>query len=103
MSTSKGVLVKILGKELQIACPVGKEQELLDAAHNLDQTMTKMRNSGRIIGHDKIAIIAALNATHQQMCDAVKNDSFHAYQEALEGQIQCLENKLTVVLEKSLA
>jgi cell division protein ZapA len=44
MNKSRTICVKLLGKEFQINCPEGKEQELLDAAYHLDQNMLEIRN-----------------------------------------------------------
>ncbi|WP_439134376.1 cell division protein ZapA [Pseudomaricurvus sp.] len=63
--SSETVFVKILDKEYQVACPAGERDALLQAAHNLDQRMREIRSSGSVIGLERIAVMAALNLSHE--------------------------------------
>ena len=55
------VSVRILDKEYQVACPANERTDLLDSAEVLNAKMLEMRDSGRIVGLDRIAVMAALN------------------------------------------
>ena len=55
------VSVRILDKEYQVACPASERTELLDSAEVLDAKMREIQNTGRIVGLDRIAVMAALN------------------------------------------
>lgn len=71
MVNNKGVAVKILGKDYQIACAEEQKHDLLDAALMLDNIMRNIRTSGRVIGLERIAIMAAINlASELQLCKA---------------------------------
>lgn len=59
------VAVTILGKEYRIACETEERDELLASARRLDREMRGIRDSGRIIGMDRIAVMAALNIAHE--------------------------------------
>ncbi len=59
------VAIMILGKEYQIACPPEQEQGLLQAALNLDKQMRAISDSGKVIGLERIAIMTALNLSHE--------------------------------------
>tara|TARA_Y100001935_G_scaffold255579_1_gene269659 strand:+ start:5955 stop:6266 length:312 start_codon:yes stop_codon:yes gene_type:complete len=61
--------VKILNKEYRIACKLEHEEELLKAARLLDARMKEIRNSGKVIGTDRIAVMAALNLAHELISD----------------------------------
>jgi len=61
----RGILVRILDKEFQIACPKEKENILRQSAAYLDTKMCNLRKNGRIIGIDRIAIMAALSIAHE--------------------------------------
>lgn len=58
------VSVRILDKEYQVACPAGERTDLLDSAEILNNKMREIRDSGRIVGLDRIAVMAALNMAH---------------------------------------
>ena len=55
------VSVRILDKEYQVACPANERTELLDSAEILDAKMREIQNTGRVVGLDRIAVMAALN------------------------------------------
>ena len=63
------VSVRILDKEYQVACPAEERTDLLDSAEILNAKMREIRDSGRIVGLDRIAVMAALN---------MANDLIHA-------------------------
>ena len=60
----KGVLVSILDKEFIVACPPNSEEALMAAAELLDNQMRQIRHNGRVIGTERIAVMAALNISH---------------------------------------
>ena len=59
------VSVRILDKEYQVACPADERTALLDSAEILNSKMLEIRDSGRIVGLDRIAVMAALNMAHE--------------------------------------
>ena len=64
MSSSSSVTVHILDKEYCIACPADERSNLESAARYLDGKMREIRSSGKVVGADRIAVMAALNITH---------------------------------------
>jgi len=56
--------VKILDKDLQVACPADQQAALLKAATLFDKKMRQIQNSGKVIGIERIALIAGLNMAH---------------------------------------
>ncbi|MEJ2127704.1 MAG: cell division protein ZapA [Woeseiaceae bacterium] len=74
------VSVRILDKEYQVACPPEERTDLLDSAEVLNAMMLEIRDSGRVVGLDRIAVMAALN---------MANDLLHAQarDRLLEGDL----------------
>jgi cell division protein ZapA len=64
-STIKTLDVKILDRELRIACPEEERAELLDAVAYLDKKMRDIHETGKIASIERIALMAALNITHE--------------------------------------
>lgn len=62
---TRNVAVRILDKEYQVACPEEQQAELLLSAKHLDQQMRAIRQSGKVIGLERIAVMAALNISHE--------------------------------------
>ena len=64
-STTKTLAIKILDRELRVACPDEERGELLDAVAYLAKKMREIRDAGKIASVERIAIMAALNITHE--------------------------------------
>ena len=63
--TKSPIKVHLLGKEYPIVCPHNEEHDLLIAARYLDNKMRQIRDSGRVFGAERIAVMAALNIAHE--------------------------------------
>lgn len=63
--SNETVFVKILDKEYQVACPREERQALVESAQLLDERMKAIRSTGAIIGLERIAVMAALNLSHE--------------------------------------
>lgn len=59
------VNVKILGKEYQVSCKADERAELLDSAELLNSRMQQIKDSGKVTGLDRIAVMAALNIANE--------------------------------------
>lgn len=59
------VSVRILEKEYQFACPASERNDLLNAAEFLNAKMRQIRDSGKVVGLDRIAVMAALNLANE--------------------------------------
>ena len=57
--------VRILEKEYIVACEPHERTDLLDSAEILNKSMREIRDSGKIAGLDRIAVMAALNLAHE--------------------------------------
>lgn len=68
------VSIRILEKEYQVACPVEERTDLLDAAEFLNGKTREIRDSGSVMGLDRIAVMAALNLANE-LIKVRKNDS----------------------------
>jgi cell division protein ZapA len=59
------VNVSILGKEFVVACPESERAALVAAAGYLDKKMREIQASGKVIGGERAAVMAALNIAHE--------------------------------------
>lgn len=66
------VTVHILDKDYLIACPPEETRDLMRSADYLDMKMREIRDSGKIIGTDRIAVMAALNISHELLTQTGK-------------------------------
>ena len=85
------VAVKILDKEYQVSCPPSEQDALLKSARYLDESMRKIKSRGNIHGLEKIAVMAALNITHEMLAKSQQlNESRHMTVQ----QVKTLEDKI---------
>ena len=59
------ISVRILEKEYQVSCPANERTDLLDSAEILNTKMREIRDSGKVVGLDRIAVMAALNMANE--------------------------------------
>lgn len=67
MSEAVAVDVHILDKEYRVMCPPEERNALIASARQLDARMRDIRDHGRVIGTERIAVMAALNIVHELM------------------------------------
>ncbi|HIP52773.1 MAG TPA: cell division protein ZapA [Chromatiales bacterium] len=90
------VNVHILDKEFRIACSEEEREDLLAAARYLDEKMREIRRSGKVIGADRIAVMAALNIAHELLQDRREKEEKSA---AIAQHIQNLQKKIAVAID----
>lgn len=97
MTQAQTVTVHILDKDYHIACPASESANLERAAEYLDKKMRDIRRSGKVIGAERIAVMAALNITHE-LHSKQPNAEFSA-EDTL--QVQQLVSRVQDALERS--
>lgn len=85
----------ILDKEYRVACAPDERDSLLESARLVDEKMREVRNAGRVIGTERIAVMVALNIAHE-MLDLNQNKSTDA--QAITRRIQSLQDKIELAL-----
>lgn len=64
---AKGITINVMGREFRVAAPVGEERQLLAAVDLLNKKMKELRDGGKVVGNERIAIMAALNIAHEHL------------------------------------
>ena len=67
MSEARSLQISIMGREFRVACPENEQAGLLEAVDYLNRKMLEIRDAGKIIGLERIAIMAALNIAHEML------------------------------------
>ncbi|MBK7115107.1 MAG: cell division protein ZapA [Proteobacteria bacterium] len=65
MSAGDPVSVQILDKEYLIACPPEEQEDLQRAATLLNQRLRQIREHGKVMGTERLVIMAALNMANE--------------------------------------
>ena len=91
------VSVRLLDREYQVACPADERSDLLDSAEYLDAKMREVRDSGKVVGLDRIAVISALNLANE-LIKLRRNGS--VVDSDLGARLRTLRERVETALEK---
>ncbi len=64
---ARGLDVNIMGREFRVSCTDEERRDLLKAVDYLNSKMREIRDTGKVIGVERIAIMAALNIAHEYL------------------------------------
>ncbi len=95
-------VIEILGKPYTIRCPQTELASLQEAAALVNQEMTKVKDAGKAINIERIAIIAALNMAHQFLELNQLSDERSTLMQKVHQRIAQLQAKLNSTINKSL-
>lgn len=59
------VIIQLMGSEYPVTCPPEEEAALREAANYLDKQMRQIRERNKVLGLERIAMMAALNMSHE--------------------------------------
>jgi len=91
------VTVKILEKDYRIACAPNHKDSLEDSASLLNNKMLEIKASGKVIGSDRIAVMAALNLAH----DLLQQQQQTANDNQLTQHLRQLREKIDGIVNES--
>ena len=97
--TSKNttVSVKILEKEYQVACPEDQVEALTASARLLDRQMSEIRDTGKVFGLDRIAVMAALNIANELIAN---KGQVAQVSELMDDKVAGLTERISAVLQE---
>jgi cell division protein ZapA len=98
MTNAQPINISILDKDYKVACPPGEQSALLESARFLDHKMREVRDSGNIIGSERIAVITALNMANDLLRTSNLDKDVGA---ELPPRLKDLESKISRVLEQA--
>jgi cell division protein ZapA len=92
------VSVRILEKEYFVACSYEERSALLDSAEFLNARMREIRDSGKIVGLDRIAVMVALNLANELMLLRQREAKLES---ELAGRVRGMRERVETTLEKA--
>ena len=93
------VSVTILDRKYQFACTPEQRKDLIEAARTLDERMKDIRETGRLMSLERIALQAALNLS-DELLKLQRRSSLH--EERIDNRIRVLADELTGQIEDAL-
>ena len=93
----KTVEVSLLGRTYRVSCDDGERESLMQAVAYLDGKMNEIRKAGKVMGAERIAVMAALNVAHELLGVRLGSD-FDVGQ--AKRRISALESKIDAAIAK---
>lgn len=97
MSENVSVTVEILDKEYTISCPANEKDALLESARELNQRMRELRDGGKVLGTERMAVMTALNVIHEHLR---QRKSHRAAVSSIEENVHRLEQKIASAVSR---
>ena len=89
------VTIRVLDKDYQVACPAEERVALLESARYLDEKMREIRDSRKMIGSERVAVMAALNIAH----DLLQSREITGTAE-MDNKLRQLQNKVEAAITR---
>ncbi len=90
----KALQINVMGREFRVACPENEQKELLEAVDYLNRKMDEILDSGKVIGVERIAIMAALNIAHELLTTKVGGFDMAALKRRMQNMETTLDQAL---------
>lgn len=92
------ISVRILEKEYQFSCPADERTDLLDSAEILNNKMREIRDGGKVVGLDRIAVMAALNMANELLRSRAQDK---ALEDNFGSRLKLISDRVESVLGSS--
>lgn len=92
------VAVQILDKEYRVACEPHERDALLASAHYLNGKLREIRDTGKVIGLERMAVMTALNMSNELLQQRVRKED---YMLTMGAKVRALQEKVEAALSKS--
>lgn len=90
MDNQDSLTIKILEKEYRVACPPEEKDSLVASANMLNEKLMQIKRKGSVISTERIAVMAALNMTHE----IINGQALVGEHTALNERIDSLSKKI---------
>ena len=90
MSKTEPLTITIMGKEYRVACPEEEKDNLLASANLLNEKLREIKQQGSVIGTERIAIMVALNMSHE----ILHNEALTTEHDDINERIDALSERI---------
>jgi cell division protein ZapA len=81
-----------------VGCPPDERQDLLDSAELLNKKMREVRDTGKVVGADRIAVMAALNMANELLRLRKQDQELHG---AVSGRVKNMRERVEGALQRT--
>lgn len=95
-SALRPVTITILEKEYLISCREEEREQLHTAAAFLNDKMRELKNGGKVVGTERIAVMAALNLASELLARSSESEELT---DTVDSTIRRLSSKIDAALQ----
>lgn len=92
------VTISLLGREFRVGCPEGEERQLQASVDYLNRKLKEVRDTAKVVGNERIAIMAALNIAHELVSNGGKASVGGADGASIKRRILAMQETLDSAL-----
>ena len=92
------ITISLLGREFRVGCPEGEERQLLASVDYLNRKLKEVREVGKVVGNERIAIMAALNIAHEMQSNTGKGAASSVDNTAIKRRIVAMQETVESAL-----
>jgi cell division protein ZapA len=92
------VTISLLGREFRVGCPEGEQKTLMASVEYLNRKLKEVRDTGKVVGNERIAIMAALNIAHELVSNPGKASAGSVDSAAIKRRIVALQETVDTAL-----
>jgi cell division protein ZapA len=89
--------IRLLDKEYTVACPPEEREGLMESAALLNSKMREIRGRGKIVGNERIVVMAALNVIHELL---QRQSGEQTTSRDFEVRLRLIQDKIESALEQ---
>jgi cell division protein ZapA len=97
MSSPESVTLKILDKEYRVACQPDEKDSLTASAKFLTTRLNEIKSKGSIIGAERIAIMAALNISHELLTGESLVNEYNDIEQRIDGLSEKIQSTISAI------
>jgi len=94
-NNAKTLQINIMGREFQVACAPEEQKSLREAVDYLNRKMQEIQDQGKITGMDRIAMMAALNISHEYLTTRFGNFDVSEFKRRITGIENVIDQALS--------
>lgn len=92
------LILQIMDHEYRVVCHPSEQEDLTTAAAYLNQRLQEIRNNSKVLGTERLAVMAALNASYELL---KRNNNLQKLDEAINSRLKALTDKVESAVSKS--
>ncbi len=93
MTTPRTIEISLLGRTFKVPCAKEEEPQLIAAVEYLDGKMRAIRENSKVIGVERIAMMAGLNIAHELLTSGGggnnREPEYREKLQAMEAELDC--------------